>query len=79
MHNLHDTIIRLKKVIKNYESTLMGYEALTRSTLIDPLLSTLGWDVADPAVVRPEHPIPEPYKAQVTPIMFSLLSLTKPA
>ena len=30
-------------------------EALTRYTLIDPLLRELGWDTEDPTLVRPEY------------------------
>lgn len=41
----------LKQLKKKYEKHLSGgntREALTRSTLIDPLLRALGWDVSDP-------------------------------
>ena len=41
----------LEQLKEKYEAYLSGgdvREALTRSTLIDPLLATLGWDVSDP-------------------------------
>ena len=61
MHELDDTITRLRKIIKKHKADLTGYEALTRSALIDPMLLALGWDVTDPDVVQPEHPVPDSY------------------
>ena len=44
----------LKVRIEKHGDALKGSEALTRYTLIDPLLRTLGWDTADPSLVIPE-------------------------
>ena len=41
----------LKAHIEKHGGALKGSEALTRYTLIDPLLRTLGWDTADPSQV----------------------------
>lgn len=53
--NLLATIEGLKATIDRHGSELRQSEALTRYALIDPLLRELGWDTADPAVVRPEY------------------------
>ena len=45
----------LKKRIETHGSTLIHNEWRTRVQLIDPLLSTLGWDVSDPTLVTPEY------------------------
>ena len=45
----------LKSRINEHRSVLQGNEAQTRMSLIDPLLRALGWDTADPALVRPEY------------------------
>ena len=44
----------LKARIEKHGDALKGSEALTRYTLIDPLLRALGWDTADPSLVIPE-------------------------
>jgi hypothetical protein len=59
-------ITALEQLKEKYELYLSGgdvREALTRATLIDPLLAALGWDVSDPTrcivedwVQRPESP-----------------------
>ena len=47
----------LKVRIDEYDSALRQSEALTRYALIDPLLRELGWDTANPALVRPEYTV----------------------
>lgn len=47
--------IREKRKI--HESVLKANEALTCRALIDPLLTVLGWDTANPALVIPEYKI----------------------
>ena len=44
----------LKKRIKEHREQIQGYESRTRTTLIDPLLRSLGWDVSDPSLVTIE-------------------------
>ena len=41
--------------LRNMARPLRQSEALTRATLIDPLLRELGWDTEDPALVAPEY------------------------
>ena len=55
LDELVDVIETLKSRINEHRSVLQGNEAQTRLSLIDPLLRTLGWDTADPALVRPEY------------------------
>ena len=45
----------LKERISTHGETIGAYEIRTRCALIDPLLSKLGWDVSNPAVVIPEY------------------------
>ena len=52
---LVSVIETLKSRINEHRSVLQGNEAQTRLSLIDPLLRMLGWDTADPALVRPEY------------------------
>ena len=54
LDELVDVIETLKSRIDKHRSVLQGNEAQTRLSLIDPLLRALGWDTADPALVRPE-------------------------
>ena len=55
LDELVDVIETLKKRIQEHEKALRPYETRTRVALIDPLLTTLGWDVSDPALVTPEY------------------------
>ncbi len=48
-------IDKLKSRINEHRPALHGNEAQTRMSLIDPLLRALGWETADPALVRPEY------------------------
>jgi hypothetical protein len=40
---------------QRYQQELAGSEAMTRYVLIDPILRALGWQLDDPAMVRPEY------------------------
>ena len=44
----------LKKRIKEHREQIQVYESRTRTTLIDPLLRSLGWDISDPSLVTIE-------------------------
>ena len=55
LDELVDEIEALKSRINEHRPVLQGNEAQTRLSLIDPLLRALGWDTADPALVRPEY------------------------
>ncbi len=44
----------LKNRIKEHREQIQNSESRTRTTLIDPLLRSLGWDVSDPSVVTIE-------------------------
>lgn len=54
MQDLIQTIDLIGKRIEKHKDALAGNEAMTRYTLIDPLLKVLGWDVSDPCIVTPE-------------------------
>ena len=54
LDELVDVIETLKSRINEHRAVLQGNEAQTRLSLIDPLLRALGWDTADPALVRTE-------------------------
>ena len=54
LEDLHALFETLKGRIQNHGAALRGSEALTRYALINPLLSELGWDTADPTLVIPE-------------------------
>ncbi|MCZ0944113.1 MAG: hypothetical protein OXJ53_13745 [Gammaproteobacteria bacterium] len=48
------TIESLRKRIQSHGLHIGDYEKRTRVSLIDPLLSALGWDVSDPSLVEVE-------------------------
>ena len=50
-------IDNVKSRIELHQSSLRQSEALTRYSLIDPMLRALGWDTADPALVTPEYDV----------------------
>ena len=54
LDELVNTIETLKARTNEHRTALQASEAQTRLSLIDPLLRALGWDTADPALVRPE-------------------------
>lgn len=53
--SLEQLIRTLNIRMYRYRDELHNNEALTRYALIDPLLSALGWNLADPARVVPEY------------------------
>lgn len=54
-----DGLLRVLKkhgrVIEAHRDALNSVETRTRMALIDPLLTVLGWDASDPALVMPEY------------------------
>ena len=55
LENLVSTIETLKERINTHRSDLAASEARTRAALIDPVLTALGWDTSDPALVMVEQ------------------------
>ena len=55
LDHLVSVIETLQQRIRDHGPTLRENETRTRMALIDPLLTALGWDVSDPAVVTPEY------------------------
>ena len=55
LEDLVQVIETLKQRIREHGAVLRENETRTRMALIDPLLTALGWDVANPAVVTPEY------------------------
>ncbi len=51
------TIDILRERIRSYRGDMGTNETRTRMALIDPLLTALGWDTSDPALVTPEYSI----------------------
>ena len=54
LESLLGLVETLRSRIDEHGNALRQSEALTRYTLIDPLLRELGWDTDDPALVMPE-------------------------
>ena len=55
LDDLVSVIETLQQRIRDHGPTLRENETRTRMALIDPLLTALGWDVSDPALVTPEY------------------------
>ena len=55
LDDLVDVIETLQERIQTHSATLRANEIRTRTALIDPMLTALGWDVSDPALVTPEY------------------------
>ncbi len=55
LDDLVSVIETLQQRIRRHASALQSNETQTRTALIDPLLTALGWDVSDPALVTPEY------------------------
>lgn len=55
LENLLALVEKLRERIDAHGPALRQSEALTRYTLIDPLLRELGWDTEDPTLVIPEY------------------------
>ena len=58
LDDLVSTIEKLRERISRYHLELSRNEIRTRAVLIDPMLTALGWDVADPMVVTVEYEVP---------------------
>lgn len=67
---------RLRGVLNENGAALKASEAATRYAVIDPTLKLLGWDVHDPATVRPEHKAGTASNARVD---YALYRAGKPA
>ena len=72
LRELHELVQALGKRIDTHGVELSQNEALTRYSLIDPLLRSLGWDTEDPALVRPE------YRTRHGSADYALLNSNKP-
>ncbi len=57
LDDLVGVIETLQQRIREHGATLRENETRTRMALVDPLLTALGWDVSDPAVVTPEYSV----------------------
>lgn len=55
LDDLVSVIETLQQRIATHRQSLQQNETRTRTALIDPLLTALGWDVSDPAMVTPEY------------------------
>ncbi len=55
LDDLVSVIETLQQRIRDHGDSLRQNEYRTRMALIDPLLTALGWDVADPGLVTPEY------------------------
>ena len=55
LDDLVAVIEKIQQRIRDHGATLRQNETRTRTALIDPLLTALGWDVSDPALVTPEY------------------------
>ena len=55
LDDLVQTLETIAKRIHSHGSDLSANETRTRMALIDPLLTALGWDTTDPALVTPEY------------------------
>ena len=57
LDDLVGVIELLKERIATHGASLRENEIRTRTALIDPLLTALGWDVSDPSLVTPEYKV----------------------
>ena len=55
LEDLVQVIETIQGRVREHGASLRENETRTRMALIDPLLTALGWDVANPAVVTPEY------------------------
>ena len=55
LDDLVQVIETVQRRIREHGDSLRQYEVRTRVALIDPLLTTLGWNVSDPSLVIPEY------------------------
>ena len=73
LESLLELVETLRSRMTEHGAALRQSEALTRYTLIDPLLRELGWDTDDPALVMPEYRLGRGYAD------YALLRDGKPA
>ena len=52
---LEESIKEARRVLTEHDDYLRGNETATRALVIDGVLTALGWDIKDPALVRLEH------------------------
>ncbi|MDE2788140.1 MAG: hypothetical protein OXL37_15985 [Chloroflexota bacterium] len=57
LDDLVSVIETLQQRIATHRQSLQQNETRTRTALIDPLLTALGWDVSGPALVTPEYSV----------------------
>ena len=55
MSNLRDVLAQVKETAATYQSQFQNNEAATRLALIDPVLTALGWSMANPKMVVVEN------------------------
>ena len=73
LESLLQLVETLSERISEHGSIIRQSEALTRTTLVDPLLRELGWDTADLSIVIPE------YKSSRGSADYALISNGTPA
>ncbi len=56
--NFIDVLQHVRDTALKYQAKLSNSEASTRSSLIDPLLCALGWDISNPNMIEVEKTIP---------------------
>ena len=54
---LNDLVVKLREKIQLHGDIYRSNESATRYSLIDPVLTALGWDLADTSQVLPEYPL----------------------
>ena len=59
LDDLIDVIATLQERLNNHSAELKENETRTRMTLVDPMLTSLGWNTADPSVVKAEYSVGE--------------------
>ncbi len=57
LDDLVNVIETIRQRIREHRTDLAANETRTRMALVDPLLTALGWDTSDPALVTPEYPV----------------------
>ncbi len=57
LNDLVNVIETIRQRILEHRAGLAANETRTRMALVDPLLTVLGWDTSDPALVTPEYPV----------------------
>lgn len=67
----------LRARVQSYGDELRRSEALTRYSLIDPLLRELGWDTEDPGIVKPEYSV-DIYNGGIARADYALMGDDKP-